>query len=195
MWLTLSAANTKTTVEQVTGTVELTDDVDYHITSSEPFATTGSINFINTEHAVVFLDNLKPSKARNMLVFIKINGEDAIINKNCQIRIYNQGSLILPYGTAGALTVYSENNFEGESCSDFNFNSSGGYMQTLKTSQLNNRIRSFKLKRGYMVTFAIGSEGRGYSRCFIADEEDLEVASLPSIAREILKKRTGQKKQ
>ena len=181
MWLTLSAANTKTTVEQVTGTVELTDDVDYHITSSEPFATTGSINFINTEHAVVFLDNLKPSKARNMLVFFKINGEDAIINKNCQIRIYNQGSLILPYGTAGALTVFSEKNFEGESCSDFNFNNSSGYMQTLKTSQLNNRIQSFKLKRGYMVTFAIGSEGRGYSRCFIADEEDLEMASLPGI--------------
>ena len=66
LWLALplSANNTITTVEQVTGTVELTDDVDYHITSAEPFATTGSINIKNVEHAVVFLDNVKPSKAR-----------------------------------------------------------------------------------------------------------------------------------
>ena len=90
-------------------------------------------------------------------------------------------SVCQPYGTAGALTVYSEKNFEGESCNEFNFNNAGGFMQTLKDNQLNNRIKSFKLKRGYMVTFAIGAEGRGYSRCFIADEADLEMASLPSI--------------
>lgn len=183
LWLALplSANNTITTVEQVTGTVELTDDVDFHITSAEPFATTGSVNIKNVEHAVVFLDNVKPSKARTMLPFIKINGEAAENIKNCQLRIYNQGTLILPYGTAGALTVYSEKNFEGESCSEFNFNNAGGFMQTLRDNQLNNRIKSFKLKRGYMVTFAIGAEGRGYSRCFIADEADLEMASLPSI--------------
>ena len=183
LWLALplSANNTITTVEQVTGTVELTDDVDFHITSAEPFATTGSVNIKNVEHAVVFLDNVKPSKARAMLPFIKINGEAAENIKNCQLRIYNQGTLILPYGTAGALTVYSEKNFEGESCDEFNFNNAGGFMQTLKANQLNNRIKSFKLKRGYMVTFSLLPEGRGYSRCFIADEADLEMASLPSI--------------
>lgn len=183
LWLALplSANNSITTVEQVTGTVELTDDVDFHITSDEPFATTGSVNIKNVEHAVVFLDNVKPSKARTMLPFIKINGETAENNKNCQLRIYNQGTLVLPYGTAGALTVYSEKNFQGESCDAFNLNSAGGFMQTLKANQLNNRIQSFKLKRGYMVTFAIGTEGRGYSRCFIADEADLEMASLPGI--------------
>ena len=54
LWLALplSANNTITTVEQVTGTVELTDDVDYHITSAEPFAPTGSINIKNV--SVVF---------------------------------------------------------------------------------------------------------------------------------------------
>ena len=52
------AANTKTTVKQVTGTVTLTDDVDYHISSGTPFATTGSIDIVNTDHAVVFLDSV-----------------------------------------------------------------------------------------------------------------------------------------
>ena len=53
-------------------------------------------------------------------------------------------------------------------------------MKTLTEANLNNKIRSFKLKRGYMVTFALGVGGWGYSRCFIADMEDLEVAEMPS---------------
>ena len=179
--LMASAANTKRTVGQVTEPVTLTDDVDFHITSSDPFATTGSIDIVNTDHAVVFLDEVKPRKAISYLAFIKINGEAARNNQNCQIRIYNQGALILPYGTAGALTVYSEPNFQGESANNFNFGNSGGYMQNLSDAQLKNRIKSFKLKRGYMVTFAIGELGRGYSRCFIADTEDLEFAELPAI--------------
>ncbi|MCR5130167.1 MAG: T9SS type A sorting domain-containing protein [Prevotella sp.] len=179
--LVVSAANTVTTVEQVTEPVTLTEDVDYHITSTEPFTTTGSIDIVNTDHAVIFLDEVKPQKAISYLAYIKINGVAARNNQNCQIRIYNQGALILPYGTAGALTVYSEPNFEGESANNFNFGNSGGYMQTLTDAQLKNRIKSFKLKRGYMVTFAIGDLGRGYSRCFIADTEDLEFAELPAI--------------
>jgi len=54
-------------------------------------------------------------------------------------------------------------------------------MNTLTDAKLNNAIRSFKLKRGYMVTFSIGARGRGYSRCFIADHEDLEFATLPAV--------------
>ena len=32
-----------------------------------------------------------------------------------------------------------------------------------------------------MVTFSTRAKGRGYSRCFIADTEDLEFASMPAI--------------
>ena len=180
-WGMAYAANTKTTVKQVTGTVTLTDDVDYHISSGTPFATTGSIDIVNTDHAVVFLDSVKPQQAYAQLAFIKINGEAARRDVNCQVRIYNHGTLILPYNTAGALTVYSEKNYQGESANNFNFGNSGGFMQTLTEAQLKNNIRSFKLKRVYMVTFAIGESGRGYSRCFIADGEDLEFAELPKI--------------
>ena len=52
-------------------------------------------------------------------------------------------------------------------------------MKTLDAENLDNQIRSFKLKRGYMVTFALGKAGWGYSRCFIADQEDLEM-NLPA---------------
>lgn len=180
----LLAANTKTTVEQVTTAVTLSDDVDYIITGATPFSGDGLVNIANTDHAVLILSNIKPSKASTWLKYIQINGVKAVNNTNCQIKLYNRGCIILPYSGGDKfkpLTVYSEKNFEGESCNEFGLEHSGGYMNTLTDAKLNNRISSFKLKRGYMVTFSLKKEGRGYSRCFIAADKDLEMASLPGI--------------
>ncbi|MCD8318351.1 MAG: glycoside hydrolase family protein [Paraprevotella sp.] len=175
------AKNTTTSTEQVTAPVTLNEDVDYVITGSTPFTTTGSINITDTDHAVVILENIRPSKALSYLSFIQINGETAINDENCQVKMYAQGSIIMPYAKdIKPLTVYSEQNFGGESVNDFGLENSGGYMNTLSDAKLNNRIRSFKLKRGYMVTFANNAAGRGYSRCFVADKEDLEIATLPT---------------
>ena len=180
----IMAANTKTTITQVTTTVTLSDDVDYIITGDAPFAGDGLINITNTEHAVLILQNIKPSKASSWLKYVQINGVKAANNSNCQIKLYNRGCIILPYAGGDnfkPLTVYSEKNFEGESCNDFGLEHSDGYMNTLTDAKLNNRIRSFKLKRGYMVTFSLKAGGRGYSRCFIAADKDLEMASLPAL--------------
>ncbi len=177
------AANTTVTVEQVSQTVTLTADVDYVVTSATPFADEGTVNIQNTDHAVLILLNVKPSKAASLLAaHVLIDGEKAVNNTNCQVKMHNRGSIILPYGNSvKPLTVYSEQNFEGESCNSFGLESSGGFMNSLTDAKLNNRIRSFKLKRGYMVTFALRKEGRGYSRCFIAADSDLEMATLPAI--------------
>jgi hypothetical protein len=177
----LMAGNTITTVGQVTDAVSLTDDVDYVITGTQPFTTTGSVDIINTEHAVVIFSNLKPSVViKSHLSGVYIHGEAARNNVNCQVKMYAQGSIVLPYGKDfKPLTVWSEPNFSGDSTSDFGLENSGGYMNTLSAAKLNNRIRSFRLKRGYMVTFALGTGGWGYSRCFIADSEDLEMAVMP----------------
>jgi hypothetical protein len=166
-------ANTSKTVSQVTTTVSLSDAVDYHITSSSPFTSTGSIDITNTDHAVVILDNVKPSAALNLLQYIKINGASATNNTTCQVKIYNQGSIIMPYSSdVKPLTVYSEKNFGGTAVNDFGTENTSGFMNTLTDAKLNNKIRSFKLKRGYMVTFSTRKGGYGYSRCFVADTED-----------------------
>lgn len=180
------AANTKTTVEQVTSAVTLSADVDYIITSATPFSGTDAmVNITNTDHAVLILDAVKPSKAiSTWLKYVQINGEKAVNNTNCQVKLYNLGCIIMPYAGGDKfkpLTVYSEKNFEGESCDDFGLEHTDGYMNTLTDEKLNNRISSFKLKRGYMVTFSLKADGRGYSRCFIAADKDLEMASLPGI--------------
>ena len=176
------AANTKQTVSQVTDAVSLTTDVDYIITGTEPFATAGSVDIVNGEHAVVIFKNIKPSIViRDFLTNVYINGEKARNDENCQVKMYAQGAIVFPYGKDfKPLTVYSEPNFGGESVDNFGLENSGGFMNTLTDAKLNNRIRSFKLKRGYMVTFALGTGGWGYSRCFIADQEDLEVAEMPA---------------
>ena len=184
--LCMMAANKKTTVSKVSEPVTLTEDVDYNITSTTPFDAEGLVNIENTEHAVVILTQVKPSVAiSKWLSKIQINGVRASNNNNCQVKLYNRGCIIMPYGrNFKPLTVYAEQNFEGDNCDDYGTENSSGYMNTLTTKKLNNRIRSFKLKRGYMVTFSTLAKGRGYSRCFIAANKDLEIASLPPVLDE-----------
>ena len=175
-------ANTRTTVQQVSTAVTLSDDVDYVITSDTPFTDDGYVDITNTEHAVLILYKLKPSKALQQLSHVRINGARAVNNVNCQLRIYNIGCMIIPYASdVKPLTVFAGKNFSGESVNDFGLENSGGYMNTLTDAKLNNRIQSFKLKRGYMVTFSTLPTGRGYSRCFIAADKDIEMAELPEI--------------
>lgn len=181
--LTAFAANETQTTDQVSSSISLTTDVDYIITATEPFATAGSVDIVNTDHAVLIFTSVKPSKViSTWLSHVYINSEQAVNGENCQVKMYDRGAIILPYGKDCApLTCYTEPNFEGESCNTYTEGHSGGFMKTLTTDQLNNQISSFKLKRGYMVTFAIGTAGWGYSRCFIADKEDLEIKTLPAI--------------
>ena len=176
------AANTKQTIEQVMANVTIADDVDYVITSATPFTDGAVVDFENTEHAVVILQAVKPSAALKLLDHLTIRGEKAANNKNCQVKLYNRGTIVLPYAsTLRPLTVFSEKDFKGDTADDFGLGNTGGFMNTMSEAQLNNRVRSFKLKRGYMVTFSTLPRGRGYSRCFIADKEDLEVAELPNV--------------
>ena len=145
---TLWAANKKTTVAQVTSSVTLTDDVDYIISSATPFGDNGVVDISNTEHAVLILAAVKPSAAINLLSkHVQVAGQRAVYNTNCQVKLYNRGCIIMPYDNSfKPLTVYSEPNFEGESCNDFGLEHTGGYMNTLTDAKLNNKIRSFKLK-------------------------------------------------
>ena len=177
------AANTKKSVAQVTDTVTVDTDVDYIVNGETPFGDTGLVNITNTDHAVLILNKVKPSAAIKLLAkHVQINGAKAVNNTNCQVKLYNLGAIILPYGNSTkALTCFTEKNFLGDTCNAYTLGNTGGYMNTLTDKLLNNRIRSFKLKRGYMVTFSLRKEGRGYSRCFIAADKDLEVSELPAL--------------
>ena len=181
--LTANAANSVTKVAQVSTEVTLSDNVDYVITNDTPFAGEGKVNITNTEHAVLIIQSIRPSLVikNHLKDRVFINGEQAVDGVNCQVKMYAHGAIIMPYAKdIKPLTVYSEPNFGGTAVNDFGLEHSGGFMNSLTDAKLNNQIRSFKLKRGYMVTFATGKGGWGYSRCFIADKEDLEFSELPA---------------
>ena len=182
--LTANAANTVTKVNQVSNEVTLSTNVDYVITNATPFTGEGKVNITNTEHAVLIIQSIRPSLviSNHLKGRVYINGQQAVDGQNCQVKMYAHGAIIMPYDkNIKPLTVYSEKNFGGTAVNDFGLEHSGGFMNSLTDAKLNNQIRSFKLKRGYMVTFATGLNGWGYSRCFIADKEDLEFAELPTV--------------
>ena len=139
---------------QVSSSVSLTTDVDYVITGETPFATAGSVDIQNTEHAVLIIQKIKPSKViANWMGNIFIKGEKAVNGKNCQVKMYNRGAIVFPYGSDfKPLTCYTEENYGGTSCNNYTEGHSGGYMKTMTSALLNNQVKSFKLKRGYMVT-------------------------------------------
>ena len=179
--ISAQAANDKKSVDQVNEAITITTATDYMVTSSTPFGENGVVNIENTDKAVLILTSVKPSAAQKLLsAHVQIAGSKANNGTNCQVKLYNRGCIILPYGdNTKPLTVYSEKNFGGTAVDDFGLENSKGFMNTLTDAKLNNKIRSFKLKRGYMVTFALRNGGYGYSRCFIADNADLEMAELP----------------
>lgn len=172
------AKNEQQTVEQVTGTVTVGDKMDYHITSTTPFSTMGSIALSSTSNSVVIFDALLPSEAKSYLANITIDGAKAVNGTNCQLRIYKAGAMVLPYNQSEPLTVYTEANYGGSANSSYEVNT----IYSLSDDKVfNNNIRSFKLKRGYMVCFATKGTGQGYSRVFIADQDDLEVKVMPNV--------------
>ena len=69
--------NTTETVEQAKGTVSLTTDVDYVITSATPFASGAVVDIVNTEKATIILKAVKPSKVSSFYGNIRINGVKA----------------------------------------------------------------------------------------------------------------------
>ena len=179
----MMAANSVTTVSSVSSSITVSSAVDYTITSATPFSGSGSVNITNTSKAVVILSAVKPSVViSSWLSYVKINGAAAVNGTNCQVKMYNKGTIILPYteSTISVLTCYTGTDYSGSSYSGYTTGSNGGYMKSLSSTELNNNIKSFKLKRGYMVTFATGPSGWGYSRCFVADKEDLEM-NLPAV--------------
>ncbi len=170
--------NDRQTVSQVATTVTLSSPVDYVISSATPFTASGCVDIAH-EDAVVILSGVKPSAADTWLAFVKVNGEDAVEGTNCSIRIYGNGAMIVPYGDfVLPLTVYDGTNLTGSSKSDFNVES----RYSFKNNIFNNKVRSLKLKRGYMVTLATKSDGTGYSRVFVADKSNRRI-NLPTTSQ------------
>ncbi len=180
------AANEKRDVTQVTEAVTITEAIDYQITSrTEPFATAGSIDIQNPDAAVVFV-NITPSTViSKYLSKITVNGV-ALKNKdNCRVSIYRHGAIVMPHSDTknpDGTTFYPLTTFSGDECTgDTAYYNGGGRRTNTKSFP----IRSFILKRGYMVTMANNTDGTGYSHCYIANTEDRTVQLPKELADKV----------
>jgi hypothetical protein len=143
---------------------------------SNPSTTIGSVNF-TSDSAWLILDNILPSVAiASHLSYISINGQPAVNKVNVRVTNYLQGCVIIPHApTYEALSMFKDAGFAGDVMICY----PEKYYKSADFGSFDNTISSFKLKKGYMATFAQYENGSGYSKVYIAENEDIEISTLP----------------
>jgi hypothetical protein len=159
-------------------TTTLAGDSKVYLIHANPFNSASTIN-ITSEDAWIFASKLDPATAvTTHFPGIKINGNAMVDMTNARISQYYYGSAIAAYNAAlKPLRVFDS--------ADLNGNHADIAVQTIYSGAsipagMNDRIVSFKLKKGYMVTLAIDNDGTGMSKVYIASESDLIIPNLPA---------------
>lgn len=160
---------------------------ELHLTSKTPFANGSTVELASVDAMLVLRDVL-PSEAISAELYknVTIDGRQFDPEKD-RLAIYGTGCAFMASGYEDPLTIFTEENFGGNSmkCQYDMFYTAKGSVKTIKyltaesLDDFDNNIRSFKLKRGFMVCFANNPDGTGFSRCFIADDADLEIPAMP----------------
>jgi autotransporter-associated beta strand protein len=158
-------------------TVTMTGRSELHITGATA-PITGSTIHLNSSDAWFFMDGIRPNTVNSTyLSQVRINGASAVHGTNCRVVQYGDGTVVIPHAPSfSPMTVYGGKLFTGSSLALTPYTAYG----TTQLGALNDNISSFKLKRGYMATLAQGSNGTGVSRCYVAQDGDLDVAVLQS---------------
>ncbi len=144
------------------------------IKNDEPLINS-TVNLIGDD-AWLYFESIKPSEVLAVWgQHINVNGNSFNTNRD-RVAIYANGSVVIPNGLEianEAITIYTGKNFTGNSKSLDVFT----YHNDL--SDFDNKVRSFKLKKGFSATLANNPDGTGFSRYFIASDEDIEFAEMP----------------
>lgn len=122
---------------------------------------------------------------------IKVNGtitkrEDLSTNLS-KLRLdnyYIKGCVIRSNeANTSPLTVYDSENLQGNSAKiTVNTIHKGNAI----ANNMNNKIASFTLKKGYMVTIAVEEDGTGSSKNYIASEKDLVINTFPKALKNLI---------
>ncbi|QBN20386.1 glycosyl hydrolase [Flavobacterium nackdongense] len=168
--------NQKVTIASLAGTnYELKNKGELLVSS--PTATfTGKVNF-TSDAAWLILEGVLPSVAiASHLSYITVNGQPAVNKVNVRVTNYLQGCVILPHSpTYEALSVFKDEAFVGDEMKCIPYK----YYKIADLGTFDNTVSSFKLKKGYMATFAQNENGTGYSKVYIAEKDDIEISMLP----------------
>ncbi len=153
-------------------TVTMSNKCELWVTNSAPLS--GCIINLNSTDAWLFLTGVKPSVvAASYLAQVRVNGAGAVADSNCKVVQYGQyGAIVIPYSSSfQPLTAFTEPEFAGSATqySSYTLYAGGGITS----------FSSFRLKRGYQVVFAATADGKNNSKCYVAQDGDLEIGVLP----------------
>jgi hypothetical protein len=132
-----------------------------------------------SEDAWLFFVRIEPSKvAADYLNQVKVFDQEAIPGQSVRVEQYLSGTVVIPHAPEyKALEVFEDSLYAGASMELGNYDY---YRGSDLLSSMNDRISSFKLKRGYMATFAENNDGTGFSKVYVAQDGDIEIELLPS---------------
>ena len=161
----------------VNTTATLSGRAELHVTGTgDPI--TGTVIDLRSPDAWFFMDNILASQVvSTFLGRVRVNGVAAVVDGNCRVTQYLQGAVVIPHAPGfPPLEVFDGMNFSGPSKRlqqfvKYNDISLGTMKQT---------ISSFRLKRGYMATFATQENGTGTSKVYVAQDGDIEVGMIPA---------------
>lgn len=157
-------------------TVILSNRCELRVTASAT-PITGCLIHLNSTDAYFVLSGIKPSVVvSTYLSQVRINGAVATADVNCRVVQYGMGAVVIPHNsTFQPLQVFTGPHFTGTASSLSQY----VYYKGTGLGVQNANISSFKLKRGYMATFAQTENGTGLSRNYVAQDGDMEVSVLP----------------
>ena len=152
------------------------DKIDFHLSDVDPLRNGATVD-LQSPDAWLFFDNVKPSIAIDKYVpSVTVNGEAIEPGVNARAEMYLQGTVIIPQDSNFvALEAWTGENYTGEKA-EYRV----AYPPYQDLGEFDNAIKSIKLRRGYMATLANETDGCGYSKVFIADNEDIEIPVLQS---------------
>lgn len=166
------------TATEMTGRMAtLTGSAKVTLTGEGDPIANSAINF-GSPDAWLILENVPPSKVTDgLLDRFFVDAVEGRLEHNLRVEAFGHGTVVMPHGPDYApLTVFSGRSMAGKSvplrC--YEKYKAGDF------GEIGPAIRSFRLKRGYMATFAQNSNGTGISRNYVAQDNDVEVRSLPS---------------
>ncbi|MFM1769162.1 MAG: hypothetical protein RJA22_1691 [Verrucomicrobiota bacterium] len=138
----------------------------------------GSVVQLDSPDAGLFLSGVSPSQAASTLLSrVRVRGTAAVRGSNVRVAQFGQGSAILPHGPGFApLEVFAGRHFTGPATRLLPHADHGSNA----LAPLGGTLGSFRLQRGYLATFAQQASGNGVSRCYVAQDGDLEIGRLPA---------------
>lgn len=156
--------------------VSITGRSELRITNATAALTNCQIH-LDSPDAWLILTQIPPGVAiTDYLSQVVVQGSPAVADSNVRVVQHAAGTAIIPHSPSYLpLQVFSGPDFTGPSLQP----SLLSYHRGTELGAMNDKISSFKLKRGYMATFAQDSGGTGISKVFIAQDGDVEVNVMP----------------